>query len=356
MTVLDTLRRHFKDVAEHDSNSPHKVYSIRWNSEEEELEYWSVDNLDNVCRSYKYSHNLRKFWTAFPRGQKLNYQNDPDQPSIAYNKNWDLNNSVLCPYFLDKYKKVKAEKEFEDKKAQEPKIKPIDQTPYLTKMKGLDLREETLKKKETEIKTREQELNERSKKLTSIVEPLKKKELIIKNREQELDEREKELDEREQGLDEREKELDNRRDILNNRRDALNQREIELDNLKIALNERETALGERERKLDLVREKSNKKKTFDILVTFVEEKADHNGPCINNVCELLTRKYQGFVGGESKVADDIQYYLKFSDEVTMNEDITGWCLLSDEAHLAGLDCHESRVRVESIKVINMHDE
>jgi hypothetical protein len=110
MSVFNTFLQHFQHVAEHSNNSHLKVYSIRWNSIKNQMEYWSINCLQYVCEVNGNVKELNKYWTTIPHGTKVNYQNYGSINSET--RGFDLVAAELfVPYLLQKYEAAKKEYE-----------------------------------------------------------------------------------------------------------------------------------------------------------------------------------------------------------------------------------------------------
>jgi hypothetical protein len=91
-----------------------------------------------------------------------------------------------------------------------------------------------------------------------------------------------------------------------------------------------------------------------IQITFKEEVSDHDGYCSGGECELTTRIYKKVIHVDvSEIANRLEYFTKYADEVICNDDGSYYCDLRDDAKTAGLQKHDHRVTVLNVEVIDI---
>ena len=93
-----------------------------------------------------------------------------------------------------------------------------------------------------------------------------------------------------------------------------------------------------------------------IQITFKEEVSDHDGYCSGGECELTTRIYKKVIHVDvGEIANRLEYFTKYADEVICNEDGSYYCDVSDDAKTAGLQQHDHRVTVLNVELVNTCD-
>jgi hypothetical protein len=91
-----------------------------------------------------------------------------------------------------------------------------------------------------------------------------------------------------------------------------------------------------------------------IQITFKEEVSDHDGYCSGGECELTTRIYKKVIHVDvGEIANRLEYFTKYADEVICNDDGSYYCDLRDDAKTAGLQKHDHRVTVLNVEVIDI---
>ena len=91
-----------------------------------------------------------------------------------------------------------------------------------------------------------------------------------------------------------------------------------------------------------------------VQITFKEEVSDHDGYCSGGECELTTRIYKKVIHVDvGEIANRLEYFTKYADEVICNEDGSYYCDLSDDAKNAGLQNHDHRVTVLNVELVDI---
>lgn len=91
-------------------------------------------------------------------------------------------------------------------------------------------------------------------------------------------------------------------------------------------------------------------------ITFKEEISDHDGYCSGGECDLSTRIYNKIVEVDvNEINNDLQYYIKYADDVIINEDGSYYCDLGDDAKIAGLGPHDYRITVLNVKLVDINN-
>ena len=91
-----------------------------------------------------------------------------------------------------------------------------------------------------------------------------------------------------------------------------------------------------------------------VQITFKEEVSDHDGYCSGGECELTTRIYKKVIHVDvGEIANRLEYFTKYADEVICNEDGSYYCDLSDDAKTAGLQQHDHRVTVLNVELVDI---
>ena len=89
-----------------------------------------------------------------------------------------------------------------------------------------------------------------------------------------------------------------------------------------------------------------------IQITFKEEVSDHDGYCSGGECELTTRIYKKVIHVDvGEIANRLEYFTKYADEVICKEDGSYYCDVSDDAKTAGLQQHDHRVIVLNVESV-----
>ena len=87
-------------------------------------------------------------------------------------------------------------------------------------------------------------------------------------------------------------------------------------------------------------------------ITFKEEVSDHDGYCSGGECDLSTRIYDKIVEVDvNEINNDLQYYIKYADDVVINDDGSNYCDLSEDAITAGLGHHDYRITVLKVNLV-----
>jgi hypothetical protein len=97
--------------------------------------------------------------------------------------------------------------------------------------------------------------------------------------------------------------------------------------------------------------------SIKLLLTFVEDKSDHDGYCSGNECELISKTYTRIINlPHEEITNNLDYYRKYADDVEMYRSLgyykSGYCKLSDEAVEVGLDRHDYLVKVARVEIID----
>ena len=91
-------------------------------------------------------------------------------------------------------------------------------------------------------------------------------------------------------------------------------------------------------------------------ITFKEEVSDHDGYCSGGECDLSTRIYNKIVEVDvNEINNDFRYYIKYADDVNINDDGSYYCDLGDGAKSAGLGPHDYRITVLKVKLVNINN-
>jgi hypothetical protein len=94
-----------------------------------------------------------------------------------------------------------------------------------------------------------------------------------------------------------------------------------------------------------------------IEISFKEEVSDHDGYCSGGECELSTRIYTKVAEVDvSEIRNDLQYYIKYADEVKCNDGGSYYCDLGEDAENAGLGNHDYRVTVLAVSLVDKNKE
>ena len=98
--------------------------------------------------------------------------------------------------------------------------------------------------------------------------------------------------------------------------------------------------------------KSQIKMNIFIDITFKEEVSDHDGYCSGGECDLSSRIYNKIVEVDvNEINNDLQYYIKYADDVVINDDGSNYCDLSEDAITAGLGHHDYRITVLKVNLV-----
>ena len=93
-----------------------------------------------------------------------------------------------------------------------------------------------------------------------------------------------------------------------------------------------------------------------IEITFKEEISDHDGYCSGGECDLSTRIYNKIVEVDiNEITNNLQYYIKYSDDVIINDVGSYYCDLGDNAKIAGLEQHDYRITVLKVKLVDINN-
>ena len=91
-------------------------------------------------------------------------------------------------------------------------------------------------------------------------------------------------------------------------------------------------------------------------ITFKEEVSDHDGYCSGGECDLSTRIYNKIVEVDvNEITNDLQYYIKYSDDVIINDNGSYYCDLGDDAKIAGLGPHDYRITVLKVNLVDINN-
>ena len=113
--AFHVFRYHFNEIAEHDNNSEFKVYNIRYNDDEECVEYMITD-LDKCNLSYIYKDSFKYNWRNLPIGSKVCYTNlESIEPILVERHGKDYWKDIFVLKLFDKYEKVRNEKTAKNK-------------------------------------------------------------------------------------------------------------------------------------------------------------------------------------------------------------------------------------------------
>ncbi len=83
-------------LAEHDDSSPIEVWSVRFNDQEDQYEYLTIDlkHYIGVLKKSMYEINIIG-WQLVPHGSTVKYRDDFNMPREAMTNNMDLINAGL---------------------------------------------------------------------------------------------------------------------------------------------------------------------------------------------------------------------------------------------------------------------
>ncbi len=91
-------------------------------------------------------------------------------------------------------------------------------------------------------------------------------------------------------------------------------------------------------------------------ITFKEEISNHDGYCSGGECDLSTRIYNKIVEVDvNEINNDLQYYIKYADDVIINNDGSYYCDLGDDAKIAGLGQHDYRITVLKVNLVDINN-